>query len=153
MQPITHMRYSIALFLLLALASCKNEGEEQGGTPVTINENTAPGPVDSANFTTVQWLDSLKDFGTVKEGEKVDLTFRFRNTGDKPLLVQSAVAGCGCTVPEYTREPVMPGKEGFIKAVFNSSGQPPMVHKSVSVEMNTKGTQVHTVSFMGEIKK
>lgn len=153
MQPINVMRYSFALFLLLALASCKNEGEEKSGDPITINENKVPGPADSANFTTVKWLDSLQDFGTVKEGEKVNLTFRFRNTGEKPLVVESAVAGCGCTVPEYTQEPVMPGKEGFIKAVFNSSNQPPMVHKSVNVIMNTKGTQMHTVSFMGEIKK
>lgn len=144
---------SFSALVLVTIFACQDQQDKKEAEPIQINEQAQAAFTDTANFTTVQWVDSLQDFGTVKEGEKVNLTFRFRNTGDKPLLVQNAVAGCGCTVPDYTREPVMPGKDGFIKAEFNSSNQPPMVHKSVTVTMNTRGTQMHTVSFMGEIKK
>jgi len=142
---------------LITLGSCQSESTENTSgkkpldVPVSLDANDAV--MDSTTFTTVQWIDSLVDFGTVKEGEKANINFRFKNTGDKPLIVQSVVAGCGCTVPEYTKEPVLPGGEGFIKAVFNSVGQPPTVHKSINVAMNTKGQQNYTVSFIGEVKK
>ncbi len=148
---------SIIFISMIAFAACRSDEakdtrEDSSGT-IRFAEKKVADPIDSTKFTTVEWLDSLKDFGSVKAGEKVDIRFRFRNTGDKPLIVQSVHAGCGCTVPEYTQEPVMPGKEGFIKAVFNSANQPPTVHKTISVVMNTKGSQSHTVAFIGEVIK
>ncbi len=151
------MRIIAILTGLIIIAGCQSEstettsGKQPLEVPVAIDaDNTV---MDSSNYTTVQWIDSLVDFGTVKDGEKADINFRFKNTGNKPLIVQSVVPGCGCTVPEYTKEPVMPGGEGFIKAVFNSVGQPPTVHKSINVAMNTKGQQNFTLSFIGEVKK
>jgi len=95
-------------------------------------------------------LDSLVDFGTVKEGQAANIQFRFKNTGEKPLIVASVVASCGCTVPEYSRDAILPGKEGFIKAVFNSSGQHATVHKTITVATNTK-KQLDTIAFKGEV--
>jgi hypothetical protein len=151
------MRKLAILFSFITLISCQDESTENTSgkkpldVPVTVDADDSV--MDSTNFTTVQWIDSLVDFGTVKDGEKANINFRFKNTGNKPLIVQSVVAGCGCTVPEYTKEPVMPGDEGFIKAVFNSVGQPPTVHKSINVAMSTKGQQNYTISFIGEVKK
>jgi hypothetical protein len=151
------MRIIAILIGLITIVSCQSEstentpGKKPLDVPATIDADGAV--MDSSNLTTVQWIDSLVDFGTVKDGEKVNINFRFKNTGDKPLIVQSVVPGCGCTVPEYTKEPVMPGAEGFIKAVFNSVGQPPTVHKSINVAMNTKGQPNYTLSFIGEVKK
>lgn len=105
-----------------------------------------------AALTSVQWLDSLVDFGTIQEGQNVEVKFRFKNTGDKPLVVYSVVPGCGCTNPDYPKEPIMPGAESFVKAVFHSEGQPPTVHKTISVAMNTK-EQSYTRAFIGEITK
>ena len=151
------MRILAILIGFIAFISCQDESTEKksGKQPLDVPmsldaDDTA---IDSTSFTTVQWIDSLVDFGTIKDGEKANINFRFKNTGDKPLIVQSVVPGCGCTVPEYTKEPIMPGDEGFIKAVFNSVGQPPTVHKSINVAMNTKGQQNYTLSFIGEVKK
>lgn len=151
------MRKLALLIGFIAFISCQDESAENTSgkkpleVPMTIDADGSE--MDSSKFTTVQWIDSLVDFGTIKDGEKANINFRFKNTGDQPLIVQNVVAGCGCTVPEYTKEPVMPGGEGFIKAVFNSVGQPPTVHKSVNVVMNTKGQQNYTLSFIGEVKK
>jgi hypothetical protein len=136
------------LFAAIAFVSCKDEDKKED-----VNKTAeAPkiDPTDSTKFTTILWLDSLVDFGTMKKGETKTIEFRFRNTGDKPLVVSSVVPGCGCTVPEFTREAVQPGKEGYVKAVFNSSGQPPTVHKTITVATNTK-KQFDTISFIGEI--
>jgi hypothetical protein len=86
--------------------------------------------------TTVQMIDTVYNFGTVTDGEKVEYSFRFRNTGKNPLVVSNATASCGCTVPEKPEEPVRPGETGFIKVVFNSEGRVGPAHKTVTVISN-----------------
>ena len=76
-----------------------------------------------SDSTTVQMIDSVYNFGKVTDGEKVEYSYRFRNTGKNPLIVSSAVASCGCTVPEKPEEPIKPGETGFLKVVFNSKGR------------------------------
>jgi Protein of unknown function (DUF1573) len=65
----------------------------------------------------------VHDFKTVKEGTVVKYSFVFINTGKEPLVVQNAAGSCGCTVPEWPKSPVMPGKKGSIIVTFNSKGQ------------------------------
>ena len=86
--------------------------------------------------TTVQLIDSDYNFGNVTDGDKVEYSYRFRNTGNKPLVIASAVASCGCTVPEKPEEPIKPGKVGFLKVVFNSKGRVGEVHKTITVTSN-----------------
>jgi hypothetical protein len=86
--------------------------------------------------TTVQLIDSAYNFGNVTDGDKVEYSYRFRNTGNKPLVIASAVASCGCTVPEKPEEPVKPGEVGFLKVVFNSKGRVGEVHKTITVTSN-----------------
>jgi uncharacterized protein DUF1573 len=86
--------------------------------------------------TTVQLIDSAYNFGNVTDGDKVEYSYRFRNTGDKPLIIASAVASCGCTVPEKPEEPIKPGEVGFLKVVFNSKGRVGEVHKTITVTSN-----------------
>jgi hypothetical protein len=139
--------FTAIFFALMVLASCKNEDSKTTNDASSEEVDLS----DSTKFTTVKWLDSLVDFGTVTNGQRVNVQFRYVNTGNKPLVIGGVVAGCGCTIPEYTKEPVMPGKEGYVKAVFNSINQPPTVHKTVSVAMNTK-EQSYTLTFIGEVK-
>jgi hypothetical protein len=73
--------------------------------------------------TTVQLIDSVYDFGTVTDGQLVEHSFSFRNTGTMPLVVQDAHASCGCTVPEKPQQPIKPGETGVIKVVFNTKGK------------------------------
>jgi hypothetical protein len=86
---------------------------------------TADKKISAADLTTIQWIDStFIDLGQIKADSVLEIPFRFKNTGDKQLVIASVNAGCGCTVAEKPEQPVAPGQEGLIKAKFNSKGQP-----------------------------
>jgi hypothetical protein len=110
---------------------------------------------DSTSYTTIEWLDSINQAlpGKIKEGSVVEISWKFKNTGDKPLIIAAVTAACGCTVADKPNEPVAPGEEGIIKARFNSQGQGPMAHKSVTVQANTKGQTTHVLNFTAEVSK
>ena len=80
------------------------------------------------------------DFGTFPESSPiVTCTFNFTNVGDKPLIVNQAVSSCGCTAPEFTKEPVQPGQKGIIKVTYNGTGKfPGHFKKSITVRTNGK---------------
>lgn len=83
------------------------------------------------------------DFGTFKESEPQSFEFVFTNTGDKPLVVQQAIASCGCTVPSFSKEPIAPGKKGSLKVVYNGKGKfPGKFKKSISVQSNASNSIV-----------
>src|SRR5687767_3922730 len=107
---------------------------------------------DSANATAIQWLDSTSlDMGKVKQGAVVEVSFRFKNSGSKPLVITNVSASCGCTVPEKPEKPYEPGEEGGIKAKFDSKGQQKGEHrKHVTVIANTSPGQ-HDLNFRVEI--
>jgi hypothetical protein len=108
---------------------------------------------DTANFTTIQWLDSTyMDLGQQKEGKEIEISFRFKNTGNKNLVIQSVSAQCGCTVPEQPEKPFAPGEEGLIKAKYNGSGHGE-TRKEVYVFANTSPEQKHTLTFRAEMIK
>ena len=86
--------------------------------------------------TTVQIIDSVYDFGSTNEGEVVQYSYRFKNTGNKPLVVNNVSASCGCTVPEKPEKPIMPGEVGFILVKFNSDKRPGEANKTISVNSN-----------------
>ncbi|TAD92549.1 MAG: DUF1573 domain-containing protein [Bacteroidetes bacterium] len=129
---------------LLTLTGCISEPT----TPVPLAPQTeatvAAGP---QKLTSILWLDSVKNMGTVFEGQKVEVVFRFRNTGTNPLIIASATPSCGCTVPSKPEKPIMSGQEGEIKAVFDSQGRTGTNHKSISVQANTENTTVHSLIF------
>jgi len=78
------------------------------------------------------------DFGTFSEKEPVvTCTFSFSNVGEQPLVINQAVASCGCTVPEYTKTPIAPGEKGEIKVTYNGTGKfPGHFKKSITVRTN-----------------
>ena len=78
------------------------------------------------------------DFGTINEGDVVETVFTFTNTGKSELIIASAKGSCGCTVPEWPKEPIMPGDEGQIKVKFNSSKKPNLQQKQVTLMTNTE---------------
>lgn len=96
-----------------------------------------PVPKEIRDPTTVQIIDSVYDFGKVSEGEVVEYSYRFKNTGNKPLVItEQPRASCGCTVAERPEEPIMPGDTGFIKVKFDSKNRPGEAHKTVTVSSN-----------------
>lgn len=113
---------------------------------------TEPNQPDTANLTTIQWLDGAdKDFGKINEGENLNVSFRFKNTGSKPLVISNVTASCGCTVPETPKKPYAPGETGVIKASFNSAGKPNLQSKQVNVFANTNPSMT-TLVFRVDVK-
>jgi hypothetical protein len=142
-----------ALLFVSLLTGCKDEkgstAAENSTTPTAVSPASDP-LADTANYTTIQWLDSVQNFGKVTDGEKVLISFHFKNTGNKPLIITNVAAGCGCTVPEKPEAPIAPGQEGKIKAEFNSEGRVGQASKNITVTCNTS-TQNYTLLFEGEV--
>jgi hypothetical protein len=84
----------------------------------------------------LEWKKETHDFGNVTEGTKAKYTFTFTNKGTEPAVITSATASCGCTVPSYSKEPVLAGKEGTITAIFDSSGKKGNQTKTITVVTN-----------------
>ncbi|MCX7953968.1 MAG: DUF1573 domain-containing protein [Bacteroidales bacterium] len=83
------------------------------------------------------------DFGTIKEeAGPVSYDFVFTNTGSQPLIIQTVKTSCGCTTPEWTKDPVLPGKKGFIRATYNPAGRPGPFNKSITVTSNAENNTV-----------
>jgi hypothetical protein len=101
-------------------------------TPTQQPEVKPEGPLPSIAF-----AEEIHDFGTIKDGEIVEHVFKFTNTGEAPLIISSATASCGCTVPEWPKEPIAVGEEGEIQVRFNSTNKPGIQNKTVTITANT----------------
>lgn len=99
----------------------------------------------------IKFSEEKYDFGSIKQGDIVDHVFKFKNTGTQPLVISNVQASCGCTIPDWTKEPVAPGKMGMISAKFNSAGKMGMQTKVLTIESNAAAGAA-TVSLVGEVK-
>jgi FtsZ-interacting cell division protein ZipA len=95
-----------------------------------VNPN-APKPV-------MTFKETEHDFGNIKSDKKVQHTFTFTNTGQAPLIIENATATCGCTVPEWPKEPVLPGKTGTIKVEYDPAGRTAQQSKQITITANTE---------------
>lgn len=125
-------KFLTVLILSVLLFSCDIRKNKSKGD-VLASDSSSQVFKDS---TTVQMIDSVYDFGKVTDGEKVEFSYRFKNTGKNLLIVSNATASCGCTVPERPEEPIKSGETGFIKVVFNSKGRVGTAHKEVTITSN-----------------
>lgn len=99
---------------------------------VTPSNEKPDGPLPVLAFQETEF-----DFGTIKEGDVVEHTFTFKNTGEAPLIIQSADPSCGCTAPDWSKEPIPAGGTGYVKARFDSNGKPNLQNKTITVKANT----------------
>ena len=148
----------LVVFFGLTIAACKEADKKTTKDPVPGKEQSTTSTnalEDSANFTTIYWLDSTyQDLGKVEEGQVVDVAFRFKNTGSNPLIIPSVSVSCGCTtVPDKPKEPYAPGQEGVIKAKFDSKNMAGERLREVYVSANTKQGTKHTLAFRVEVIK
>lgn len=102
----------------------------------------------------IKFEKTSHNFGTFSEDQSVvKYVFKFTNVGDAPLVIHQAVASCGCTVPEYTTEPVLPGKSGEIKVTYNGKGRyPGHFKKSITILTNST-TETLRLTIEGEMTK
>ena len=98
------------------------------------------GYVSAQGKADIKFDKTSHNFGTFSENDPVvSCVFTFTNVGDAPLVIHQAVASCGCTVPEYTQEPVLPGKTGTVKITYNGTGKyPGHFKKSITLRTNAK---------------
>ncbi|MCC9136630.1 DUF1573 domain-containing protein [Pontibacter silvestris] len=122
--------------------------------PVIENPNVASeetNAVASADAPVMAFEETEYDFGTIKQGEVVEHTFAFTNTGKSPLVIESASATCGCTAPEPPKEPIAPGEKSSIKVKFNSAGKMGQQYPTVTVRANTEPNIVK-ISMKGNVE-
>ncbi len=148
----------IALSIIgFGLVSCKKENKEvqnkEGelllpnpkhhsdstalNTEVSLSSEAAT-PVSNQPLTTIALSESNFDFGKIKKGDKVEHVYEVTNTGTNPLVISEVKPGCGCTAPDFTKEPIMPGKKGKITLHFDSSNFDGAVNKYADVFANVE---------------
>lgn len=138
------------ILIIIALGffvACGNHEPKSASTDLIINPVTAldsnAKSSDLAPFMTFK--ENIHDFGVLKDGEVVTYKFKFKNTGNADLIISSASASCGCTVPSYPKEPLKPGAESAIDVQFNSSGKLGKNEKQITIISNTVPNQVYLI--------
>ena len=138
------------LLVALSLTAAAYTAQAQAPTATAPAQATKPaGPVAGP---AIVFEEVKYDFGSVVQGGTVDHTFKFKNTGTAPLIISNIGVSCGCTTPEWTKDPVLPGKTGTISAHFNSAGKMGMQNKVLTIESNAAAGST-TVSLVGEVKE
>ncbi|MDP3930002.1 MAG: DUF1573 domain-containing protein [Bacteroidota bacterium] len=148
------MKYTIVvLSSFLLLVSCGNSSPDKAKGSLVENPMSATNPEAdvAAEAPIMTFKENIHNFGNLVDGEVVTYKFKFTNTGKSDLIISSASASCGCTVPSYPKTPIAPGKEGSIDVEFNSSGRVGTFDKNITITANTIPTQVYLV-IRGEVK-
>ena len=126
-------KYISVLLMAAAFIGCDVRKNDK-----VVDDAVKQSAIARLDTTMVQLIDSVYNFGKVREGEMVTFNFRFKNVGPKPLVITSTTTSCGCTVPEKPEKPILPGETGFIKVVFNSKDKKGHNEKNIMVMANTK---------------
>ena len=92
----------------------------------------------------------VHDFGKLSEGPLATYNFEVTNTGTAPVVISNAQASCGCTTPDWSKEPIKPGKKGFVKATYNAAAPGPFT-KSVTVMSNATNSTI-ILYLKGDVK-
>ena len=119
------------------VASTANRAQPIATSATAAAATPAPAEKPEGPLPSFQFAEELHDFGTIKDGDVVEHTFSFTNTGAAPLIISDAKATCGCTVPEWPKEPIPVGDTGEIKVRFNSKNKPGIQNKTVTLTANT----------------
>ena len=111
------------------------------------------GVVREETGATIVFDEYKHDFGTIKESAgKVSVIFTFTNRSDSPLIISKVEASCGCTTPEWTKEPVAPGKQGYIKAIYDPANRIYSFNKSLAVYSNGNPAKI-ALTIQGTVVK
>ncbi len=154
----------LTMMTVAALASCKNDAADTAAATTATDATVQPGAVTDAAAasglsttdptaapsepaaptgptTVMSFTETEFNFGKVKAGEQVMHEYSFKNTGKEPLVISNAKGSCGCTVPEWPKEPIAPGASGKIKVAFDSKGKSGPQTKQVTITANTDPVQ------------
>lgn len=122
--------------LLLAMGACKQP--TKADVDIIHNPNSAEGYDESEKMPQITFESDMHDFGQLTAGENISYSFKFTNTGNADLVISGCDASCGCTVADYPRERIAPGKSNYITVSFKSQGMMGQQVKEISVFSNTQ---------------
>lgn len=139
------------LAAVVLLVSCQQEPAYNGEKSVEEIKNSGKIPAsdyvrldvsaddvtNKEDAATMEFEEIVHNFGEATEGEIVEHTYHFKNTGKMPLLISDARSTCGCTVPDYPKTPIEPGESGTIKVRFNTAGKAGVNDKPITIRANT----------------
>lgn len=133
--------------LVVSCNTVNNDSNKQfhSNNPISITMTGYP-----EQYPVFSVADTAYDFGTIYEGDVIQIDFRFKNTGSKPLIISEASSTCGCTIPDYQKKPVAPGEESVLKVVFNSADKMGRQFKPIWVSANTMPSHF-TLSISGNV--
>ena len=137
--------FSIAIILTL-LVACEN----QGSNDLEAHLSTDIVDIADEDRPVMEFKKVLHDFGEITQGEKVNYSFTFKNTGKTDLIITSARGSCGCTVPKWPKRPIAPGQESVIDVLFDSHNKKGNQHKKVTVVANTMPA-TNVIAFKGMV--
>ncbi|HMO39573.1 MAG TPA: DUF1573 domain-containing protein [Saprospiraceae bacterium] len=151
----------VVIAALAVLASCQTANKdvrdqarnaiETGVQPAENMEvSVEPTNIPTGPTTVMEFEETEFDFGVVQEGQKVSHTYKFKNTGTEPLVLSNAQGSCGCTVPQWPRDPIAPGKSGEIVVEFNTQGKAGNRNQKVTITANTNPPQLF-LSLKGQV--
>lgn len=150
----------LPLVAALSLVSCKKDQtadtlvEEQpvlSEMPAEATPDEMTAEAQSKPLTTIALSEANYDFGKVKKGESVQHVYEVTNTGTNPLIISQVKPGCGCTAPDYTKDPILPGQKGKITLSFDSTNFDGLVNKQASVYANVEKAPV-ILSFAADVQ-
>ncbi|MFN4082119.1 MAG: DUF1573 domain-containing protein [Bacteroidia bacterium] len=147
------MKTTIKLLLCLIVVSCNNQSNNKNAADAIKNNISASDTsIENAQKKApyIKFDYNIFDFGKVIDGEIVKHDFKFTNTGSADLLIVSATASCGCTVPSYPEKPIKPGESAEIHVEFDSKGRTGMTEKMVTITANTIPTETH-ITIKGQV--
>jgi hypothetical protein len=134
MRPLIHI---CCLAIPVFLFACGSESSKVSNDALNNPLSAGSDPdISKAELPSITFERTEHDFGIIREGDVVATTFKFKNTGKKDLIIQTADGSCGCTVPVFPKTPIAPGQEEYIRVEFNSQGKSGLQDKSVTVVTN-----------------
>lgn len=120
-------------------------------TDLITNPNSANGYDDKAKVAVMTFDSEKHDFGMLTSGENIAYSFHFRNTGSADLVINGCEASCGCTVADYPRQRIAPGKDGYVTITFKSAGKMGMQYQEVKVSSNAQPGMV-TLKILAQVR-
>jgi hypothetical protein len=136
-QPIMKKFFLLSLFVSLAFTAINAQD-------VKTQDQPADGPK-------ISFTEQEHNYGTIKKGGDGNCEFVFTNEGNEPLILSNVKASCGCTVPTWTKEPIMPGKEGSIKVRYNTNNVGAFT-KTITVTCNAVNAPRTTLKIKGKVE-
>ena len=136
------MKHFLNIVLLLIISysiiNCKKKEELNGSKPLNSKYELLHKIPKDGKYPKITFDTPTHDFGDIQEGEKVNCSFSFTNTGEADLVIIDAVGSCGCTIPKYPEEPIKPGEKKNIEVYFDSKGKIGNTTKTVTITSNCK---------------